>query len=489
MPRILFVDIDTLRPDHMGCYGYGRNTTANIDRVAADSMVFDNYYCSDAPCLPSRASLIYGQPGILTGIVGHGGTAADRPLAGANRDFTDGTERENFHYLLRKAGLHTASISSFPERHSAWWYNSGLNEIHNCGGQGMESGEAVVPLALDWLERNKGKDNWYLHLHLWDPHTPYRAPQSFGDPFKDVPMHNNWISEEVYNKQKKLPGPHRPMDLSGHGDWENPKFPRALGSLKEYKDVKRMFDGYDTGIFYADHLLGQVFDLLRNQGIYDDVAIIITSDHGESMGELGLYGEHGLADNSTCRIPMIIKWPGAAKGRETGLRYSYDLLPTLAQLLNQPVAENWSGQSYAGNITGKSANPGRESLVISQQTHVCQRSARFGDWLYIRTIRDGFQLFDDEMLFNIKDDPYEQHDVKAQHPDICAKGAKIILDWQEENMKRSHTGVDPMWTVVNEGGPYHANIRDLPNYLKRLENSGRADSAAELRKRYGLKDE
>ena len=84
--RVLFVDIDTLRPDHMGAYGYHRNTTPNMDRVAAEGMRFDRVYCSDAPCLPSRAALISGQFGIHNGAVGHGGTAADRRLTGAGSE-------------------------------------------------------------------------------------------------------------------------------------------------------------------------------------------------------------------------------------------------------------------------------------------------------------------------------------------------------------------------------------------------------------------
>ena len=94
--KVLFVDIDTLRPDHMSCYGYPRNTTPNMDRVAAEGVRFDNYYCSDAPCLPSRASLISGMFGIKNGAVGHGGTAADRRLTGASRDFYDIMDACNF---------------------------------------------------------------------------------------------------------------------------------------------------------------------------------------------------------------------------------------------------------------------------------------------------------------------------------------------------------------------------------------------------------
>jgi len=490
MPRILYLDIDTLRPDHMGCYGYKRNTTPNLDKVAAEGMVFENYYCSDAPCLPSRAALVSGQFGIHSGIVGHGGTAADRPLSGAGRGFQDLSERDNLFYLFRKSNMYTASISTFPERHSAWWFNAGFKETHNVGGGGMESGEEVLPVALDWINRNKDREDWFLHLHIWDPHTPYRAPADFGNPFGDEPLPNNWITEEIFEKHLQKAGPHSPRDISGHGDKEDPKYPRHPGSLKNLAEVKNFIDQYDCGIRYADHLLGQVLDLLREQGVYDDTAIIISSDHGENMGELGLYAEHATADNGTCHIPMVIKWPGGATGRDKGLRYNFDLVPTMAELLGLPAADAWDGKSYAELVLKGKGNAGHEHLILSQQCHVCQRSARFGDWIYIRTIRDGFQLFDDEMLFNLKDDPYQINDLKEERPDICAQGAKILLDWHEEMMKTSDREVDPMWTVYKEGGPFHANNSQLEAYIKRLENSERAPAAQKLRERYAdvLKD-
>ena len=87
--RVLLFDIDTLRADHMGCYGYGRNTTPVMDEIAKEGVRFDDYYCPNAPCLPSRASMISGQYGIHNGIVGHGGTAADMRLQGTTRSFTD----------------------------------------------------------------------------------------------------------------------------------------------------------------------------------------------------------------------------------------------------------------------------------------------------------------------------------------------------------------------------------------------------------------
>lgn len=73
---------------------------------------------------------------------------------------------------FRRAGFHTVSFSSFAERHSAWWFNAGFNECFNVGNRGGESAEMVTPHVLDWLERNGEGDNWMLHVHYWDPHTP-----------------------------------------------------------------------------------------------------------------------------------------------------------------------------------------------------------------------------------------------------------------------------------------------------------------------------
>lgn len=480
--RVLFVDIDTLRPDHMGCYGYNRNTTPNMDRVCADGIRFDNYYCSDAPCLPSRAALVSGMFGIRNGAVGHGGTAGDRRCTGENRDFTDVLDENNFHNIFRRAGMHTVSVSTFAERHSSWWFDAGFNECYNVGGRGGESGEKILPVALDWLKRNKDRDDWFLHVHFWDPHTPYRAPAEFGNPFEDEPL-DCWIDEETLELHKKHTGPHCINELNMYDDKISPKFPRMPGRAEDMQGLKKIFDGYDCGVRYADYLVGQIVDLLREQGIYEETAIIITSDHGENIGELGIYSEHGTADNITCHIPFIMKWPGGQKGTtEKSMHYNLDALPTMADLLHVKHCDNWDGKSYAKAVLD-GVDTGRDSLVLSQMAHVCQRSARFGDWLYMRTYHDGYHLFDKEMLFNVTQDPHEQHDVKEQYPEICAEGAKIILDWHDEQMLKSDSQIDPLWTVLREGGPHHAKGH-LEAYLKRLEETGRKEGADQLRKKY-----
>lgn len=480
--KVLFVDIDTLRPDHLGCYGYHRNTTPNFDCIAQQGMRFDNYYCSDAPCLPSRAALVTGMFGIHNGVVGHGGTAADKRLTGKSRDFQDEIDQNSFHKIFQKAGMYTASISTFPERHSAWWFNTGFNEMHNVGKCGGESGEEVLPVALDWVERNALRENWFLHVHLWDPHTPYRAPAGFKNPFENDPL-PSWLTQEILDEHVKAVGPHSINELNMYDDKVSPRYPRFPGKALDMEGLRRIIDGYDCGVAYADHLIGQIFDALRQKGVFEDVAVIITSDHGENLGELGIYSEHGTADHATCRIPMIIKWPGGSVGIDKELHYSLDLCPTMAELLNVPKYEKWDGISYTDTIRS-GAECGRKYLVISQMAHVCQRSVRFDKWLYMRTIHDGFHLFPKEMLYDLEADPYEQENIDYKRPEICGEGARMLLDWQEYAMKISDSPIDPMWTVMREGGPYHAPLTCLPEYLERLENTGRKEGAEKLRTLY-----
>jgi arylsulfatase A-like enzyme len=480
--RILFLDLDTLRPDHLGCYGYHRNTSPTLDDVASQGVRFENCYCSDAPCLPSRAALMTGRFGIHTGVVGHGGTAADMRLEGDSRGFADVLRYQSLPALLRLAGLRTVSISPFAERHGAWWFYAGFNEMHNTGRGGAESAEEITPVALDWIARNARRDNWYLHINYWDPHTPYRAPAAFGNPFEDDPL-PVWLTEEVLERHRNMVGPHGAREIGMYDSRENPRYPRHPGQIKDMADLRRMIDGYDCGIRYMDEHIARVLSALDEQGALDELAIIISSDHGENMGELAIYGEHATADHTTCRIPMIIRWPGCRSGHvDTGLHYNLDLAPTLADLLGKQRAPSWDGRSYAPALTR--ADPcGRDYLVLSQCAHVCQRGVRFGPWMYMRTYHDGYRLFPDEMLFNTDDDPHEQRDLATEHPGVCREAASHLTEWHAAMMASMPSDADPLRTVMSEGGPYHARGH-LRAYCERLEATGRGWAVPELKRRH-----
>ena len=480
--RILFLDLDTLRPDHLGCYGYHRNTSPNIDSIAREGVVFDNYYTPNAPCLPSRAALVSGKFGIISGTINHGGEAADMDKQGSDRGFRSEIGTESLFCMLREAGFRTVSISPFAERHSAFWFSAGLNEMYNTGKGGMESAEEVTPVVMDWLQRNAKDDNWFLHINYWDPHGPYRAPDDFGNPFKDEPL-PEWLTEDVLKAQENKTGPHSMLDIHMYDADPWPDYPDYPGSISGMDGARIMMDGYDTGIRYMDGHIGRIINLLKKSGVWEDTAVIVTSDHGENMGELGIWGEHATADAITPKIPMIIKWPGKMKGtRDAGLHYNLDLGPTLAELLGRNAMPSWQGRSYACAVES-GEDSGRSELILEQCAHVCQRSVRFDEWLYIRTYHDGYHLFPKEMLFNVKEDPHELKDLAKDKPDVCQEAVWRLQNWHDEMMALRSDSKDPLWSVMHEGGPFHAR-GFMKKYLERLRETGRVSGIEELVRRH-----
>ncbi|CAN5475985.1 sulfatase [soil metagenome] len=499
--RILYIDIDSLRPDHLGCYGYHRATSPAIDAIAREALLCRQAYTCDAPCLPSRSAFYSGRFGIQTGVVGHGGSAAQPKIQGPERDFRDSFDVQGLARQLQRLGYHTAMISPFGQRHAAWHFYAGFNEIHNTGGGGMESAEVVQPVVDKWMTDHAAEDNWYLHVNYWDPHTPYRVPANVDNLFADEPL-PKWVDDdELIKRHNAMTGPHTSLDIAMYDDAELPGYPRQVGKITDKASMRRHFDAYDMGIRYVDDQIAKIVTTLKAQGVYEDTAIIISADHGENQGELGIYAEHGTADRGTCHIPLIIKFPGGMRGiADEGLHYNLDLAPTLMDLLGGEKQPIWDGQSFAATVTSGD-DAGRDELIISQCAHVCQRSVRWEKWLYMRTYHDGFNLFPQEMLYDLEVDPHEQHDLAEQRPDLCREGLWRLSRWHDAQMqKMARTGndvVDPLWTVIREGGPFHARLSDgqLPGhpvggrkgfekFLKRLESTGRGDGAAILRAKY-----
>lgn len=485
--RVLYIDIDSLRADHLGCYGYHRNTSPNIDRIAENGIRYENCYTSDAPCLPSRSALFSGRFGIHNGVVGHGGTAAEPFVEGKDRWFFSTLGSTSWMHCLRTMGLQTVTISSFGERHSAWHWYANFSEIYNPGGRGEELADDISRLAIDWIRRNGKSDDWFLHLNFWDPHTPFRTPEKYGEPFKDEPL-PAWLTEEVRQKHWQGCGSWSAQEGMGYGGphpYVSPKYPRQPSVISSTQEVRRMFDGYDTGILYADAHIGQIFNTLADENILDDTAIIISADHGENLGELNIYFDHQTADQCTARLPLIVRWPGLTSGKpstDSALHYQVDFAATLVELLGGNVPENWDGKSFAEAFrTGE--RQGRQYLVMGQGAHTCQRSVRFDDYLCIRSYHDGFHCFPDVMLFDIMDDPHEERDIASEKPELVGTAMTFLDQWHGDMRSVATHHVDPMWTVLHEGGPLHTRV-DLPHYLKRLRKTGRVACAEKLAAKY-----
>ena len=121
--RVIYIDIDSMRPKHIGAYGYHRNTTPNIDKMARQGVRFSRAYCASSPCVPSRASFASGLFGIHSGVMTHWGPGCDFR-------YPNDPERPMFTRLLRENGYKLATFSSFADRHDAFWFMAGWNEVH-----------------------------------------------------------------------------------------------------------------------------------------------------------------------------------------------------------------------------------------------------------------------------------------------------------------------------------------------------------------------
>lgn len=482
--RILYIDIDSLRPDHLGCYGYHRNTSPNIDRIASEGVRFENCYYSNGPCLPSRTALFSGRFGIHTGVVDHLGTAADHFVEGPNRGFRSTLGMTNWMYCLHKAGLKTVTISSFAERHSVFNWFGGFSEIYNIDRLSVEKADDVSSMAINWIERNGKDDNWFLHVNFWDVHWPYRTPDEFGNPFENDPI-PDWLTEEIRQEHWKGCGIQSAQDMFDfHIRFDNySKQPKQASSMAE---VRRMFDGYDISLRYVDEHIGHILDFMDDKGILEDTAIIISADHGEDLGELNIYAGHRICDNIASRIPLVIRWPGITSQEkmhiDKSFHYNIDLAATVIELSGSPVPKNWDGVSFAGAFR-KGEEAGREYLVVEAGAGGSTRAIRFDDYICIRVYHDCYQSFPDIMLFDIGNDPHELHNLASERPDLVGR-AMILLDaWYTEVMRTATHPQDPMWLVLHEGGPQDTRGR-LPEYVERLRRTGRSEWADWLITKY-----
>ncbi|MGH8144170.1 MAG: sulfatase family protein, partial [Steroidobacteraceae bacterium] len=232
----------------------------------------------------------------------------------------------------------------------------------------------------------------------------------------------------------------------------------------------------------ADEYVGRLLQLLGDLGVERDTAVMLSADHGETLGELNIYCDHQTADEYTTHIPMILRWPGLGTGRRAALHYQIDVTATLLELLGQSVPASWDGQSFAAGLK-IGTDDGRDHLVVSQGAWTCQRGVRFDNWMLISTLHDGYHLFDDVMLFDLKNDPFEQKNLALARADITGRGLLLLSQWQSHMIARAARGRDPLENVVLEGGPYHVRGQ-LPAYLERLRVTGRGDQAALLGAKY-----
>ncbi|MFE5321931.1 sulfatase [Paenibacillus sp. NPDC056579] len=474
--RIIYLDIDSLRPDHMGCYGYNRNTTPNIDSIASKGVRFNSCYCASSPCVPSRASFVSGRFGINHGALTHWGPGGEFQYPEG-----DGHSREVpfFTRYLREAGMKTVTFSSFGDRHHAWWYFAGWNEVHTHSlKEGNENADEVNDAVIPWLKQHGKEDNYFLHIQYWDPHTFYTYPIEYMEQWKDTPV-KPFPDEAAIASQQKDSFP-RSATFLHWGD----SYPATMpGRISNRDDFKHAVDGYDGGISYMDRHVGQLLDTLRELGIEDEVSFVISADHGESMGEQGIYIEHASATEAVHHLPLIMTVPGMTQQGQAidGFVYNVDVIATIAELAGLEVPSGWDGKSFLPALRGEHWE-GRDYLVMDHALYVCQRAVRDARWYFIRTYHPGLYLhFDEVTLYDMENDPNQTVNVADQYPDIVKEMDHRLTQWQHEQARKPGYKVDPMQKVIETGPWKYLSAED---WIRRLDRKGWSEAADQLRRTY-----
>jgi arylsulfatase A-like enzyme len=481
--RVLVVDIDSLRPDHLGCYGYDRETSPTVDRIAADGVRFDRCFVSDSPCLPSRTALATCRHGIDTGVVTHFGDGQWYDSPGSGHD-PDPDRPLSFQHLAQH-DVYTASVSSFTQRHMAYHFGAAFQQsvqpTAETGLLAVEDADDVTDAALTWLEGHATDDDWLLHVNYWDVHHPYqgiaeevKAVRSSGDP-------PAWPDDEAVAAQRGVTGP-RTADLwptpSERGaDWYEEKYgewpmPDRFAGREEATHV---VDGYDAAVRKVDGEVATLLAALEEAGVREETAVVVTGDHGEALGEHGIYAEHAMPHPPCQRVPLVVSWPGVTDARAgeavEEYVYQFDLMATLCELFDVPVPDGWDAESFRPALSEPGFD-GREFLVSGHGIYTFGRALYHDDDVYIRLYHPGvFSLPDQyndpdlprgglELLHDTAADPHLTENRVADDPDRADEMRAMLDRWLAERLGEGWTrsrpegrGEDPLVGMCGEG-PY-----------------------------------
>lgn len=490
--RIIYIDVDSLRPDHLQPYGYGRKLTPNIQSIADGGVRFDEFHSADTPCVPSRAGFTTQRFGIATGAIGHQGNDGDLYVTPSRSQRADAPFL-GFH-LANVGGYHTVGMTCFAERHQAYWFHGNFMEfLRPSLSLGMdEDAKDVADAALDWLDRRGKDDKWFLMMNFWDAHRDYQIDKATLDRAAASGPAPAWPDEASIAEHQELYGTATAQDLHGaYGD-PSPNPEVTPHAIRNRADFEHLINGYDGAISYIDQHVGRILAKLKELGVEDETAIVFTGDHGEAFGEHGIYGEHAYAHPATTRVPMIINWPGVTDQLPTdqrehnGLFYQLDFGPTLCDLLGLPIPEGWHGRSFAPALRGETFE-GRDHLVLTQGVHTFQRAVRQGDMLYIRTLHPGSYNANPEILYDLAVDPNMTNDLMPTESGRAVPLKAALSDWWYEHAGQPYSETDKLQENVNRGPVLYT---DPELYIQRLENTGRGHLAQGYRTRLGafLKD-
>jgi len=375
-PNVLLISLDALRPDHLGCYGYAKNTSPNIDRLAKEGVIFTNVVSQTNWTNGSLAALF----------------TSTYPSTNKIENFGDVLDKRlpTLAEILKKKQYSTACTSG-----GDWIYKDfpgirrGFDHIFE-----DENSQMVSELAISWIKKNKGK-KFFVWLHFFDyPHAPYLPPAPYGKLFPP-----------------NQPPRHIPIIKSVSCKECIPDFV----AVKNITDVEYYISQYDGEIAYADAQIGKILDELKRLNLYENTLIIILSDHGESLGEHGYYFQHGLyLYDQLLKIPLIMKGPMIPGGRKISRQVQeIDIMPTVLDYAKIRLNKKMEGSDLKPLISNKTGNENNNSYAFSEiMGDGCLKSIRTPVWKLIYNFTDN-----NYELYNLSIDPKEINNLAGKEPE------------------------------------------------------------------------
>lgn len=400
-PPVLIIDIDTLRADHLGCYGYHRQTSPNIDRFAAEAVRFEWAFAQAPNTPPSQASILTGLYPSSHGRIGNKQMIID--------------EAPRLAVELSRAGFFTDAIVDGGLMVEGYGYERGFDSYDDEAGHLR----AIGPKTTDYLNERIGFARrgeprpWFLLVHTYDVHSPYEiSPERFKTLFFSelAEMPGN----EFQGKMSEV------MAAVWKARSETP--PPTLSDAEMAYAVAC----YDGGIRHVDDWFGDLIRDLEKWGVYDQCIIVVLSDHGDEFQEHGgLF--HEKIYSTVARIPLIIRFPGGRDGGTVVEKVveSIDLMPTLLAALNLPVPSAVQGRDLMPLIRGEESDERfafTESPFYGRRIAAASNRAR----LIISEKRGVAELFD------YRTDVHELDDRAVADPEALADLQRAIDGWRAQ---------------------------------------------------------
>jgi arylsulfatase A-like enzyme len=419
-PNILLLGIDSLRADHMSCYGYPLNTTPHMDKLAAEATLFEHAISAHIPTTSGYSNMLTGMDCFGTSVV------ALRHRGGLR----DGVK--TLAEILRENGYTTTCVGFTGNPASR-----GFDTYLDFSGWGAEKdgkspkAENLNAVAIPELKRLAEQDQpFLLFLRHMDPHTPYLPPA----PFERIFYHGDECDPANQSMEPV-------MTFKPFCDYFAAWLPVGC-SDKDYVVAQ-----YDGAVAYMDSAIQAIFTSLEKLGIEDETIVVITSDHGETLYDHDCWFDHHGMYDCTLHVPLIIKYPGKvpAGKRITGYNQHKDLVPTLLELTGiETPGHEFDGKSLMDMVRGEAASHETE-IYITECTWMRKHGWRTPEWKLMVALEPDFHFKPPVELYNLVQDPEEYNNLADTYPDVvaCLKGRMDAWIARRE----AETGADnPMLT-------------------------------------------